>query len=202
MVTKMSERYRRIPIRLKSPKGAVIGLVLVLTSILSSLLFTEYLVAQGLEDSIGFIKLGTVSLPLRIMLLPSIGLAFLLVAAWVHLSEETAYVKTALGPRQEESALSIRLVKMATIVTALFTSVLFLPYLLGSLLFLKFLGGMTTYLGFLEPYARSAVSTISLFSAFSENVKYLLSVNLTAFIVLVATLLLARRRRTPLSKRR
>jgi hypothetical protein len=198
----MSERYKRIPVRLKSPRGAVIGLVLIFTSLLASVLFTEYLAAQGLEDSVGFIKLGTVSLPLRIALLPSIGLAFLLVAAWAHLAEETAYAKTALWPKQEESALSIRLLKTATIVTALFTSVLFLPYLLGSMLFLRFLGIVTTYLGFLEPYARSAVSVISTFSAFSENVKYLLSVNLTAFIVLVVTLLLARQGRTPSRKRR
>lgn len=198
----MSERYKRILVRLKSPKGAVIGLVLILTSILASVLFAEYLSALGLQDSIEFIKLGTVTLPLRLILLPSIGLAVLLVSAWAYLAEETTYVKAALGPKQEESALSIRLVKIAAIVTALFTLSLFLPYLLGSMLFLRFLGVVTSYLGFLEPIARSTVSTISSFSAFSENMKYLLSVNLTAFIVLVVTLLLARRRRTPSLRRK
>jgi hypothetical protein len=198
----ISERYRRIAVRWKSPKGAIAGLILVLTSILVSVLFLEYMSVHGLEDRIEFIQLGTLNLPVRIMLLPSIGVALLFIFAWAYLVEETAYVKASLGPKQEGSLLSLKLAKYAALVTTVFTSSLFLPYILGSAMFLGFLGKMTGLLRFLEPSARSAVSTISSFSTLSENVKYLLSVNLSAFIVLAVTLLLARRRRIPLMRRR
>jgi len=191
----MSERYKKIAFGWKSSRGIGIALALLLASIAVSVIFVEYMAARGLEDRIETVQLGPVSLPVRVVLLPSIGVMLLLVFSWAYLVEETAYVRATPGPRQEEALISIKLVKYAALVTAVFTTTLFVPYLLGSFLFLKFLAGIVGVMRFLEPYARSAISAVSPFSALGGASKYLISLNLAALMVVAVTLLFARRKK-------
>jgi len=191
----MSERYKKVAVEWRSPKGIGIALALLLASIVVGMIFVEYLSVRGLEDRLMTIQLGPVSLPLRIVFLPSIGVTLLFVFAWAYLVQETAYIRATPGPRQEEALVSIKLVKYAALVTAVFTIVLFVPYLLGSLLFLRFLASVVSLMRFLEPFARSVLSAVSRFSGLSEASKYLISLNLAAVTVVVVTLLLVRRKR-------
>ena len=197
----MSERYRKVVVRLRSPRVALVGLVLVLASIFVSLLFVEYLSVYGLEDKIEAVQLGTISLPFRVALLPLVGIAALFVFAWIYLVQETAHVRATPGPQKEESLVSIKIVKCAALVVAIFTSSLFIPYLVSSALFLQFLAGVTSVLGFLEPPIRSAISTLSSLPTLNENLKYPLSLNLAALAVVAVVLFLARRRRPSLRRR-
>ncbi len=199
----MSERYRRIVVRWKSLRGLSIGLLLALASVLISLLFVEYLSAYGLEDKVEFVQIGTTSLPIHVLFLPLAGTALLFIFGWVYLVQETAYVRATPGPALEEKLLSIRMVKYAALVVAIFASSLFIPYLLGSALFLRFLGRVTVFARFLEPYALQAIAVMSSFQVLNENWKYPLSLNLAALISVVLTLLIARRgRKTLLARRR
>lgn len=199
----MSERYRRIVVRWKSLRGLSIGLLLALVSVLISVLFIEYLSAHGLEDKVEFVQVGTASLPIHILFLPLAGIALLFIFGWVYLVQETAYVRAIPGPALEEKLLSIRMVKYAALVVAIFASSLFIPYLLGSALFLGFLGRVTVFARFLEPYVLQAIALMSPFQVLNENSKYPLSLNLAALISVVLTLLIARRgRKTILARRR
>jgi len=199
----LSERYRKVVVKWKSPRGMSIALLLALASMSVSLLFVEYLSAHGLEDRVEFVRFGTASLPIRILFLPSVGIALLFIFAWVYLVQETAYVRAIPGPALEERLLSLRMVKYAAFVAAVFTSCLFMPYLLGSALFLRFLGATTTFMRFLEPYALRTVALMSSLNVINENWKYILSLNSAAFIAAVLTLLAARRgRKIALVRRR
>jgi len=201
-VIKLSERYRRIIVKWKSLRGVSIGLVLALASVLVSLLSVEYLSAHGLEDKVEFIQFGTANLPIRILFLPWVGIAFLFIFAWAYLVQETAYVRAIPGTQLEEKLLSLKMVKYAALIVATFTSSLFIPYLLGSTLFLGFLSRLTGLARFLEPYALRAITVMSSFLVLNENWKYPLSLNLAALIAVVMTLLLARRGRKIVSMRR
>lgn len=202
-VIRLSERYRRIVVRWKSLRGLSIGLLLALVSVLISVLFVEYLSAHGLEDKVEFVQVGTASLPIHILFLPLAGIALLFIFGWVYLVQETAYVRAIPGPALEEKLLSIRMVKYAALVVAIFASSLFIPYLLGSALFLGFLGRVTVFARFLEPYVLQAIALMSPFQVLNENSKYPLSLNLAALISVVLTLLIARRgRKTILARRR
>jgi len=178
------------------------ALLLALASISVSLLFVEYLSAHGLEDRVEFVRFGGANLPIRILFLPSVGVALLFIFAWVYLVQETAYVRAVPGPALEEKLLFLRMVKYAAFVAAVFTSCLFIPYLLGSALFLRFLGTTTTFVRFLEPYALRTIALMSTLNIVSENWKYILSLNFAAFIAVVLTLLAARRGRKIASVRR
>jgi len=184
-------------------KGLSIGFLLALASVLISLLFVKYLSAHGLEDKVELVQIGTASLPIHILFLPSVGIALLFIFGWVYLVQETSYVRATPGPTLEEKLLSIRMVKYAALILAIFTSSLFMPYLLGSALFLRFLGRVTAFATFLEPYALRAISTMSSFQVLNENWKYPLSLNLAGLTSVVLTLLIARRgRKTLLARRR
>jgi hypothetical protein len=198
----MSERYKKVAFGWKSSKGIGIALVLLLASIVVSMIFVEYMSVRGLEDRIETVQLGPVSLPLRIVFLPSIGVMLLFVFSWAYLVEETAYVRATPGPRQEEALIFIKFVKYAALVIAVFTTTLFVPYLLGSFVFLRFLASVVSLMRFLEPYTGSAISAVSPFSALSGASKYLISLNLAALMVVVVTLLFARRKRKTFRPRR
>jgi len=198
----LSERYRKIIIKWKSMRGVSIGLLLTATSALVSLLFVEHLSAHGLEDKVELVRLGTTSLPIRIVFLPSIGVSLLLLFAWVYLVQETAYVRATPGPTSEEEVLSLKMVKYAALVVAIFTSSLFLPYLLGSALFFGALSKIIVFARFLEPHALRAVTMISSFRVLNENWKYPLSLNLAALILAALVLLIARRGRKTIPVRR
>lgn len=200
-VSDMSERYRKVVVRWRSLRVASVGLVLVLASIFISLLFIEYLSARGFEDKVEIVQLGMISLPFRVAFLPLTGIAALFVFAWIYLVQETAYVRASPGPQREEGLVSIKIVKYAALVVVIFTSFLFTPYLLSSTLFLQALAGVTSLLGFLESPIRAAISMLSSLPALNENLKYPLSLNLAALAVMVAVLLLARRRRLALRRR-
>jgi len=183
-------------------RGVSIALLLALASALISLLLVEYLSTHGLEDRLEFLRFGTVGLPIRIIFLPSVGIALLFIFAWVYLVQETAYVRAVPGPALEEKLLSLRMVKYAAYVVAIFASCLFIPYLLGSALFLRFLGLTTSFVRFIEPYTLRAITVMSSFNVLNENWKYILSLNLAALIAVVLTLFTARRGRKIASVRR
>jgi len=199
---RLSERYRKIIVKWKSLRGVSIALLLALASALISLLLVEYLSTHGLEDRLEFLRFGTVGLPIRIIFLPSVGIALLFIFAWVYLVQETAYVRAVPGPALEEKLLSLRMVKYAAYVVAIFASCLFIPYLLGSALFLRFLSLTTSFVRFLEPYTLQAITVMSSFNVLNENWKYILSLNLAALIAVVLTLFTARRGRKIASVRR
>jgi len=199
---RLSERYRKIIVKWKSLRGVSIALLLALASALISLLLVEYLSTHGLEDRLEFLRFGTVGLPIRIIFLPSVGIALLFIFAWVYLVQETAYVRAVPGPALEEKLLSLRMVKYAAYVVAIFASCLFIPYLLGSALFLRFLGLTTSFVRFIEPYTLRAITVMSSFNVLNENWKYILSLNLAALIAVVLTLFTARRGRKIASVRR
>jgi len=198
----LSERYRRIIVKWRSLRGVSIGLLLTLTSTLVSLLFVEHLFAHGLEDRVELVRLGATSLPIRIVFLPSIGVSLLLIFAWVHLVQETAYVRATPGLASEAELLSLKMVKYAALVVAIFTSSLFLPYLLGSALFLGSLSKIIVFARFLEPHALRAITVMSSFRVLNENWKYTLSLNLAALISVALVLLIARRGRKTIPVRR
>jgi len=202
-VIRLSERYRRIIVRWKSVRGLLIGFLLTLASALISVLLVGYLSTLGLEEKVELVRIGAVSLPIHILFLPSVGIALLFIFGWIHLVQETAYVRAIPGPILEEKLVSIRMVKYAALIVAIFASSLFIPYLLGSALFLGFLGRVTLFAKFLEPYALRAITLMSSFQVLDENSKYLLSLNLAALMSVILTLIIARRgRRTLLARRR
>lgn len=173
-----------------------------LASFLLGILFIKYLSTHGMEDKVEIIRLGTMNVPIRSLFLPWIGIACLLVFAWMYLVQETTYVRATLGPQSDERLLSLRIIKYAALVMAIFASSLFIPYLLGSLLFLRFLGSLASFARFLEPHALRAVSAMASFLVLNENWKYILSLNSAALAVLALALLLGRRGRKAATLRR
>jgi hypothetical protein len=201
--TGLSERYRKIVIKWKSLKVVTMALLLVFSSVLIGSVFIEYLSAHGLEDQSWSLGLGTVTLPVRIALLPFAGIALLFVFGWIYLIQETAYVRATPGSALEEKLMSVRMVKHAAYVVAIFASCLFIPYLLGSLMFLRFLASMTSLAHFLEPHSLQAVTAMSSFNALRESWKYVISLNLAAAIAATSILIIARRgRKIPTTKPR
>ena len=199
---KLSDRYRKLLVRWRSPKAVSVALVLILVSILISLLFIEYLSAHGLEDKVEHIRLGTVNVPLRVLLLPSVGIALLFVFAWAHVVQERAHIKAPPRPQQERTFITLKITKYAALTVAIFTTFLFVPYLLGSSLFLGFLGWLVSVAGFLEPYVLRGISSVSKAASLDENWKYPLSLNLAALATVVSALFLARRGRKTISVKR
>jgi len=199
---KLGDRYRKLVVRWRSPKAVSVALVLILVSILVSLLFIEYLSAHGLEDKVEHIRLGAVNVPLRMLLLPSVGIALLFVFAWAYLVQERAYVKAVPRPQQERTFVTLKIAKYAALTVALFTTFLFVPYLLGSSLFLGFLGWLVSVAGFLEPYILRGISSVSSTASLDENWKYPLSLNLAALATVLSALFLARRGRKTISLKR
>lgn len=124
----MTAPYKRIFHRWGIVRGWIPALIFVASAIAIELFFFNYMMGLGLVDKT--VPVPVWPFPVSIALLFSLGNAVVLLTLWMSVFESTAYVRTG-GDRQVRRALyPVRMIRVATLILAPFTLVLFLPYIL------------------------------------------------------------------------
>lgn len=115
-----------------------------LVTVLIELFYFSYMVGRGLVDKHVVIPVGPWTLPVSIAFLLSMGNAVVLLTLWMSVFENVAYVKAGPDRRVRRMLYPLRMLRVATLVLAPFTIVLFVPYVVESAGFVRFVDSLTT----------------------------------------------------------
>lgn len=204
MVVKgMGERAGIISARTSQADKWVLGPALGLFALATVFLAERYVVLHGLEDKVQRIELGITSLPVPILLLPSIGAFALLVFSWRYVVQEIVSQRARRRRSFQLNRLSLDSLWIALIMAAAFSASMLVPYLLGSVIFLKALGWLCSIIPSVEPLALTLVHWVSLFGTLDELAKYTLSlVGASASVLCISVILVWRASRVAPSRGR
>ncbi len=140
----MSVPYKRIFLRWEIVRGWIPALIFAAIAIVIELFFFNYMVGLGLVD-----KTVTVLVwpfPVSIALLFSLGNAVVLLTLWMSVFESTAYVRAGPDKQVRRTLYPVRMIRVAALVLAPFTLVLFLPYILEASWFVSWAASASTTL--------------------------------------------------------
>jgi len=122
--------YKRIFLRWEILRGWVPALIFAAIAITIELFFFNYMVSLGLADKT--VSAPVWPCPISIAMVLSLGNAVVLLTLWMSVFENTAYVKAGPDRQVRRALYPIRMIRVAALVLAPFTLVLFLPYILES----------------------------------------------------------------------
>ena len=101
------------------------------------LVYFDYMVSRGMMDEAFTISLGGLKIPLSIAFFFSLANAVVLLALWMSVFENTAFVMAGPDRRVRRILYPLRMLKAAAIVLTPFTIVLFTPYIVESSWFIS-----------------------------------------------------------------
>ncbi len=104
------------------------ALIFAAIAISIELFFFNYMVGLGLVDKT--VSVPVWPFPVSIALLLSLGDAVVLLTLWMNVFENTAYVRAGSDRQVRRALYPVRMIRVAALVLAPFTLVLFLPYIL------------------------------------------------------------------------
>jgi len=145
----MSDSYKRLFHRWEIVRGWIPAIVFGLIGICLELLFLDYLTTLGFPDEMVSIPVGPWSLRVSIALLLALGNVVLLLTLWMSVFETSAYVRTGADRQIRRMLYPIRMIRMAALVLAPFTILLFIPYVVLSTWFI----GVAQSTSFLQGFA-------------------------------------------------
>ncbi len=128
----MTETYKRIFLRWEIVRGWIPAIVFAASAVALEVFFLNYMLARGLVDKTVPLPLGPWSLPFSIVLFFSLGVAVVLLTLWMTVFENTAYAKAGPDRQVRRVLYPLRMVRVAALVLAPFTIILFLPYVIMS----------------------------------------------------------------------
>ncbi len=131
----MESLQRRMFHRWEVVRGWVPAVLFSLISLAIELFYFNYMVSRGLTDKTVNIPIGPWQLPLSIALFLSLGNVVLLVSLWMTVFENVAYVKAGPDRQVRRILYPLRMIRVAALVLAPFTIILFLPYVVVSQFF-------------------------------------------------------------------
>ena len=109
-------------------RGWIPALIFVASAIAIELFFFNYMIGLGLVDKT--VPVPVWPFPVSIALLFSLGNAVVLLTLWMSVFESIAYVRTGADRQVRRALYPVRMIRVAALVLAPFTLVLFLPYIL------------------------------------------------------------------------
>ncbi len=124
----MAVSYKRLFLRWETLRGWVPALLFTVIALGIELIYFTYVVSRGLVDKIVSVPLGPWQLPLSIALLLSLGNVVLLLTLWMSVFQSTAYARVGPDRQVRRVLYPLRMVRVATLVLAPFTLLLFGPY--------------------------------------------------------------------------
>lgn len=124
--------YKRMFLRWEILRGWIPAIVFAAIAVTIELVYFDYMVSRGMMDEAFTISLGGLKIPLSIAFFFSLANAVVLVALWMNVFENTAFVMAGPDRRVRRVLYPLRMVKAAAIVLTPFTIVLFTPYLVES----------------------------------------------------------------------
>lgn len=193
VVKEMGERAGIISARVSQAEKWVLGPTLGLFALATVFLAERYVVLHGLEDKVQRIGLGITSLPIPILLLPSIGAFALLAFSRRYVMQEIVSQRVRRRRSSQLNHLNLHSLGIALTMAAVFSASMLVPYLLGSVTFLKALGWICSLIPSIEPLALNLIRWISLFGALDELAKYSFSLVGASASVLCISVIMVRR---------
>lgn len=125
-------------------RGWIPAFLFATVTVLIELFYFNYMVGRGLVDKQVTIPIGPWVLPISIALFLSLGTAVVLLTLWMSVFENVAYVKAGPDRQVRRMLYPLRMLRVATLVLAPFTIVLFVPYVVESAGFVRFVDSLTT----------------------------------------------------------
>jgi hypothetical protein len=131
------------------------GIVFAAIAVAIEVLYWNYMTARGLADTSYNISIGIGQLPLSISLLLALGNAVVLLALWMSVFENTAFVMAGPDRKVRRILYPLRMIRAAALVLVPFTIVLFSPYIMESSWYIGWISGISNAIPSLQ---QSAVS--------------------------------------------
>ena len=133
--------YKRMFHRWEILRGWIPAIIFAAIVIAIELVFLNYMIGRGLPDESYTVSLGFVKIPLSIAFFLSLGNAIFLLALWMTVFENTAYVMAGPDRRVRRVLYPLRMIRAAALVLTPFTIILFTPYIVVSSWFINWIAG-------------------------------------------------------------
>jgi hypothetical protein len=134
-------------------RGWIPGIVFAAIAIAIEVLYWNYMTARGLADTTYNISIGVAQLPLSISLFLALGNAIVLLALWMSVFENTAFVMAGPDRKVRRILYPLRMIRAAALVLAPFTIVLFVPYIIESSWYIGWVSGLSNAIPSLQQSA-------------------------------------------------
>jgi hypothetical protein len=171
-------------------RKAAVTILLAVFAILMEWFYVEYMFNHGLEDKT--VTVVQVTIPLAAM--PAMSVLFVFLACWNCAGGSILPGRSRPELRERDLSVRLRVTKVASILAAVFLSVLFLPYALWSCWFWGYLGGIAA----LVPQTRHILSGLydGTVVVWRMNAlwKYVASQNLAALVTAIVAIIYVQRR--------
>ncbi len=178
-----------------------IGSLLVLFALVAAGLVQYYLITHGVENKLQGIGFGPLSLSFPILLIPSIGIAALMLTSWRYVTQETSIRRTGARRPTRSDTTTLRALNTALALGAVFSLAFVLPYFVGSSVFLGFLVWASRIFPSIETAALSLVDQLSIFGRLDGIVKFSASTVGASTLVIVYSALRVWKRSRRVSSR-
>lgn len=191
----MSARRNRTPDTANAGPILGIGSLVGVFALIAAALVQYYLVTHGVENRMQAIGLGSFSLSMPILLIPSISIVALLVASWRYLVQETLPRRTGARRPTRSETTTLGALSTAFALIAVFSVAFVLPYIIGSSLFLGLLAWVSRLFPTTEANAVSLADQLSMLARLPGLVRF--SISILGASVLVVVYSMFRVWRTP-----
>lgn len=194
----MSVVPRRIVFKPTAPTSLVSIAILMASTVLIEIYFTDYLMVRGLE----FKSYQFASLPsIPYLYLPIIGFVAVMLSSWMYLARARLVVQAKLGVQLRSTILSARTFEATFVLMTIQAAALFIPYVLGSNWMLNEISSVTTLILGLRGLYLWFYGTIAPMMGVDPIWKYFASNAVSYTIIVAATLIMARKPRRQIAKR-
>ena len=194
----MSVVPRRIVFKPTAPTSLVSIAILMASTVLIEIYFTDYLMVRGLE----FKSYQFASLPsIPYLYLPIIGFVAVMLSSWMYLARARLVVQAKLGVQLRSTILSARTFEATFVLMTIQVAALFIPYVLGSNWMLNEISSVTTLILGLRGLYLWFYGTIAPMMGLDPIWKYFASNAVSYTIIVAATLIMARKPRRQIAKR-
>ena len=194
----MSVVPRRIVFKPTAPTSLVSIAILMASTVLIEIYFTDYLMVRGLE----FKSYQFASLPsIPYLYLPIIGFVAVMLSSWMYLARARLVVQAKLGVQLRSTILSARTFEATFVLMTIQAAALFIPYVLGSNWMLNEISSVTTLILGLRGLYLWFYGTIAPMMGLDPIWKYFASNAVSYTIIVAATLIMARKPRRQIAKR-
>jgi len=189
---------RRIVFKPTAPTSLVSIAILMASTVLIEIYFTDYLMVRGLE----FKSYQFASLPsIPYLYLPIIGFVAVMLSSWMYLARARLVVQAKLGVQLRSTILSARTFEATFVLMTIQAAALFIPYVLGSNWMLNEISSVTTLILGLRGLYLWFYGTIAPMMGLDPIWKYFASNAVSYTIIVAATLIMARKPRRQIAKR-
>lgn len=194
----MSVVQRRIILKPTSPTSLISIVILLASTVLIEIYFTDYLKVRGLE----FKSYQFAALPaIPYLYLPIIGFVAVMLSSWMYLARARLVVQAKPGVQLNSTILPARTFEATFVLMTIQVAALFVPYVLGSNWMLNELSSVTTIILGLRVLYLWFYGTIAPMMGLDPIWKYFASNAVSYTIIVAATLIMGRKPKRQIAKR-